>query len=358
MCFHELLNDVPDDELLVRRLRSVLPAPTRTREGKRAMLSFFRFLDIMIAQQRINREQIQPARVPFFLSAWWYLQDSERWPMFTPLVHEVLMDDPQRSSTAHVIDAYFVFRARFLELSKALELSAWDLEHLLTWYGRQQEARSEKRDAALQRVPALLRKHEQEHVSHPVVLPKTDEEFVAEDEQLIKHEREVHTHVQWLLAKIGHKIGCTVWIAINDHQKTWKHERLGALSLPTLPFFTDSPVQHIIRRIDVLWIFQEKIVAAYEIEHTTNIAGGLLRLYDLGSLCEHAQYLCIVAPPERFQRIQCELARPTFHNQPMYERCQLMSEDLLLEHEEHILRWAGSLSIVESLLHPGDPKNM
>jgi type II restriction enzyme len=106
----------------------------------------------------------------------------------------------------------------------------------------------------------------------------------------------------------------------------------------------------------VLWLYHETIVAAYEIEHTTDIATGLLRLYDLGALCSHADYLCIVAPQDRFRRIRFELSRPAFNGQEMHTKCRLISEEFLLEQEEHMLRWAGNLSVIENLLYPFDER--
>ena len=159
-----------------------------------------------------------------------------------------------------------------------------------------------------------------------------------------------HTHIQWLLAKLGHKVGCNVWIASNDHSKVWNSERLGELSIASLPPFADSTFQNIIRRIDVLWLQHQTVVAAYEIEHTTDIATGVLRLFDLGALCAHTEYLCIVAPQERFRKIQFELSRPALHLQGLHDKCGLIAEELLLEHEEHILRWAGNLSVVDDLI--------
>src|SRR5215472_15629069 len=44
-----------------------------------------------------------------------------------------------------------------------------------------------------------------------------------------------HTHIQWLLARLGRKVGYRVWVASNDHNKVWNQERLGDLSLKTLP---------------------------------------------------------------------------------------------------------------------------
>jgi hypothetical protein len=358
MFFNKLVKYIHDEEMLARRLRSVLVVPKETRDGQRRMQSFICFLEELIAGQQATREQLQPARVPFFLSVWWHMQDSKRWPIFYPLVYAVLLSETERvRSPQDVIDQYLVFRRRFLRLAKALGLSPWELEHVLTWYGQHHLRESvlnkhNIRSMSLKSGSELMaEKHARRVASNSHATIQQDMSS-QENEPLHKNEQDTHTHLQWLLAKLGWKVGCSVWIAINDHQKVWNNERLGDLSLPSLPLFTDSAFQHIIRRIDVLWLSQETIVAAYEIEHTTDIAIGLLRLYDLGALCSHADYLCIVAPHDRFRRIQFELSRPVFYGQEMHHRCRLISEELLLEQEKHILRWAGSLSVIENLLHP------
>ena len=105
-------------------------------------------------------------------------------------------------------------------------------------------------------------------------------------------------------------------------------------------------------RIDVLWFQHDKVVAAYEIEHTTDISTGLLRLYDLGVLFPGSEMsLCVVTPKDRLKRVQFELSRPIFEGHEMRKLCTLISEDTLLQHEEHILRWARSPSVIESLAY-------
>jgi hypothetical protein len=52
--------------------------------------------------------------------------------------------------------------------------------------------------------------------------------------------------------------------------------------------------------IDVLWLQGEAIVAAFEVEHTTTIYSGLLRMADLVSMQPNLKLdLFIVAPDER-----------------------------------------------------------
>ena len=160
------------------------------------------------------------------------------------------------------------------------------------------------------------------------------------------------THLQWLLAKLGHKVGCRVWIAASDHSKECQRERLGNLSLPTLPVLADTPVQQIIRQIDVLWLLDNDIIAAYEIEQAhTDVSTSLLRLYDLDALLPTREvHLCIVAPSDRFEKIRFELSRPTFRDLAPRKNCALISEELLLQQETHILRWASSPAVVEELI--------
>jgi hypothetical protein len=165
-----------------------------------------------------------------------------------------------------------------------------------------------------------------------------------------KHDTSQHTHLQWLLAKIGLKVGCQVWIASNDHSKVWMQERLGDLSLSSLPILAESEFQRIIGRIDVLWLQHNQVVAAYEIERTTDITTGVLRLYDLGVLSSQRQvYLCIITPKERIARVQFELSRPTFDGHDLHRHWAIIDEEMLLQHGEHILRWASSPSVIEDL---------
>ncbi len=156
--------------------------------------------------------------------------------------------------------------------------------------------------------------------------------------------------IQWLLAKIGYQVGCEVWIAANDHGKSWHGERLGDLSLKTLPPLVDTTFRRLLNFIDVLWLRGEDVIAAYEIEHTTSISSGLLRLYDLDALCPtRIMHLCIVIPNPALKRIQAVLARPAFQRLQMQERCLIIQEETLLQQAEHILRWASSPSVITRL---------
>lgn len=353
MFFNKLMKYIPQEASLTRYLRSALLLPKDTWDAQRRMRSFTSFLDKMIAQQHIPGGYLQPARVPFFLSAWWHLQERERWPMFYTSVYTVVMAETEPFATSYM-DAYFAFRKRFLSLAKALGVSLWELEHLATWHEQQHAQKDSRR---LEILPA--QSSHKRRINIPTQSsgrepePKQLQLLREMPDLLQRSERDTaHTHLQWLLAKLGRKVGYQIWIANNDHNKVWKKERLGDLSLKALPPLADTEFQRILSRIDVLWLDREKVVAAYEIEHTTDISTGLLRLYDLGAFCPPTSHLCVVAPQERLRKIQFELSRPAFNRQEIRDRYGIISEEFLLEQETHILRWAGagSLAVIEELL--------
>lgn len=337
-----------DDTTLASYLRSGLRLPEDTRAAELQMQDLTSYFERLIAQDNGLRPHLQPARIPFLLSACWHLQDTHHWPIFFPSVQLMLMsEDGQPSPVQSPIEAYFTFRTRFVSLAQALGVSLWELEHIVTWKGQrilgEQVARKMTRSSSL---------FEGKDVA---VHPKTIKNLPIEGEeerqwQKSEQENSDHTHIQWLLAKIGHRVGCDVWIAANDQSRSWNGERLGDLSLKGLPPLVDSASHRIINLIDVLWLRADEVVAAFEIEHTTSIASGLLRLYDLDALCPTStMHLCIVIPHPALKRFQSVLARPAFQRLNMQTRCLIIQEEALLEHAEHILRWASSPMIITRL---------
>lgn len=83
----------------------------------------------------------------------------------------------------------------------------------------------------------------------------------------------------------------------------------------------------IIEHIDVIWLKKGGIVAAFEIESTTSIYSGLLRMSDLVAMQPNLHIpLYLVAPDERRDKVMTEVNRPTFHrlDPPMVELCRFI----------------------------------
>lgn len=71
-----------------------------------------------------------------------------------------------------------------------------------------------------------------------------------------------------------------------------------------------------VRLIDVLWISKETqtVAAAFEVEHSTSIYSGIVRMLDLALGTELAVRapLFLVAPDNRRQEVRQQLQRPAF----------------------------------------------
>jgi hypothetical protein len=86
----------------------------------------------------------------------------------------------------------------------------------------------------------------------------------------------------------------------------------------------------------VLWLDGRSIVRAFEVEHTTAVYSGLLRMADLLALIPNMDIcLHIVAPDERREKVFSELQRPVFslvHRTPLSRRCTFISYDSVEGH--------------------------
>ena len=80
-----------------------------------------------------------------------------------------------------------------------------------------------------------------------------------------------------------------------------------------LPVQFDNATNFTIRLIDVLWLKGKSIVSAFEIESTTSIYSGLLRMADLIAMQPNLNILFyMVATSERREKVFSEVNRPTF----------------------------------------------
>jgi hypothetical protein len=125
-------------------------------------------------------------------------------------------------------------------------------------------------------------------------------------------------------------MGFDVWVARNDRGKEWNGLKLGQLPRvkPELPLQFDEATTKTIELIDVLWLKGNAIIAAFEIESTTSIYSGLLRMADLIAMQPNLNIpLFLVAPAERRNKVFAEVNRPTFQrlSPPLVEMCRYVS---------------------------------
>ena len=148
-----------------------------------------------------------------------------------------------------------------------------------------------------------------------------------------------------------------IWVPRSDRQKVLEQVPMdlrGAF-LDVLPLNYDDATLKTIEQIDVLWLKNRAMARAFEVEHTTAIYSGLLRMADLLALQPNMDIrLHIVAPDEKREKVLREIKRPVFSlldGVPLYERCSFipysainklrdlphlayMSDSILKEYEE------------------------
>ena len=87
--------------------------------------------------------------------------------------------------------------------------------------------------------------------------------------------------------------------------------------LNNLPTQFNEATTKTIENIDVLWLSGQTIVAAFEVEHSTAVYSGLLRMSDLLTMQPNLDInLYLVGPDERGEKFVREVARPTFASRP------------------------------------------
>ncbi len=162
-----------------------------------------------------------------------------------------------------------------------------------------------------------------------VTIPESEEDALSKEELEGKKPRE-HTEIQWHLLKLGADMGFDLWVARNDRSKSWKGKKFTNFEKlkAELPLQFDDATNRTIELIDVLWLKGNAIVAAFEVESTTSIYSGLLRMSDLVSMQPNLTVpLYLVAPDDRRNKVIIEVNRATFSNlsPPLSEICRFIS---------------------------------
>jgi len=140
--------------------------------------------------------------------------------------------------------------------------------------------------------------------------------------------------IQSMLVQIGLGMRLSVWVGRDSRNKVVDGFDFAKACLDLLPQQFDPSTTRIIEYIDVLWLDGNAIVAAFEIEHTTSIYSGLLRMSDLISMQPNiAMPLYIVAADEKRDKVIQEINRPTFRmlRRPLVDICRFISYDRLIK---------------------------
>ena len=141
------------------------------------------------------------------------------------------------------------------------------------------------------------------------ILNKRHKEVMTE-----KEEQNLHTEMQYHLLRIGDSLGYDVISASNDRSRCHEGRNFSFISLPKFPDIgVDTNTNHTISLIDVMWFTKgtNKIVSAFEVEKSTSIYSGILRLTDLDySFRQDPPALFLIIPDKREKELILQLSRP------------------------------------------------
>lgn len=191
-----------------------------------------------------------------------------------------------------------------------------------------------------------------EYLSEPE--RKKFEKLIVKRHQDIKVEKEdenLHTEMQYHLLKIGHSLGYDVISASNDKSRTYMGNNFSFICLDKFPEINlDAETVKTIKLIDVLWFKKgtNTVIAAFEVEKSTSIYSGILRLTDLSyTIANDMEVFYLVAPNSREKDVQLQLSRPAIKNNKVKIKYILFS-DLRL-HCDALCKLGDNHSIMEKI---------
>jgi type II restriction enzyme len=155
----------------------------------------------------------------------------------------------------------------------------------------------------------------------------SSEDVARIEKQIAKRHREIkteeteedlHTEMQYTLLKIGSSLGYDVIAASNDRSRNYKGNQFSAISLNLFPeMAVEKETLNTIGLIDVVWFEKgtSRVVAAFEVEKSTSIYSGILRLSDLAlSFSDQSADLYLIVPGNREKDVILQLTRPSIKN--------------------------------------------
>lgn len=163
-----------------------------------------------------------------------------------------------------------------------------------------------------------------------------------------------HAEVQAWLRDLGIALGHDVWIAANDRGRLHAGVPLGEGCLERLPdAIASASGADSIRLIDVLWLEKDvgRVTAAFEVEHSTSIYSGIVRMLDLalsGGDLHKAAGLFLVAPDAREADVRAQLRRPAFSRIADLDFAYLPYGELE-RHREAIARFGSGLKAIKAI---------
>lgn len=119
---------------------------------------------------------------------------------------------------------------------------------------------------------------------------------------------ETHESAEAVLLMLGNLFGYDTYTP--DASKVFDGQKLGDIAtLEELPDFTNSKIMESVQNIDVVWMKDEWPEYFFEVEHTTGVTSGLLRIYQAEKL--PAKFF-IIGPTDVLKKYEREVEKAPF----------------------------------------------
>ena len=118
-----------------------------------------------------------------------------------------------------------------------------------------------------------------------------------------------HALVQGMLIELGNLLGYDTYSA--DQSPEYRDTTIGELAtFDSLPEFTSKRILNTVRQIDVIWLEDEFPVCCFEVEHSTDVTKGLLRMHQLARF--QTQFFIVGADTLR-RKFETETSKSPFY---------------------------------------------
>lgn len=174
-------------------------------------------------------------------------------------------------------------------------------------------------------------------------------------EQVVADQTDVseHTRMQYLLLRLGRALNYQVHVARNDRHRAYAGEAFALSTTGQLPqLHATDEVKKTVELIDVLWLSADgqRIVSAFEVEKSTSIYSGILRMKDLAqSLGDQGCHYYIVAPDSREKEVMAQLSRPSFRQEFSEEAVLYIPFSALDKHCEALCMFGQDLHALKKI---------
>lgn len=265
---------------------------------------------ILVAEVAMKARNLQLAK-----HFWDEDTDGKTWEYIYFMINDVEVNIPQS-----VLNRYLGYSENYFPRGFS-SIDQKKADHLLSAYGD---------------LLSLLQKIERGEELEEVDIERKKEYEEIIEEKVEKAPTE-HDEMQWRLIRLGNKAQFGVWVPKADQGRKFEGNTFRDFVLPDFQEAIDVPTY--IKNIDTVWKLGLSIKAAFEVEHSTSIYSGILRLSDLRALAPNSNYpLFIVAHRDRRIQVFNQLKRPTFSNDYLRldREVRFLSYDKIRDLDENI----------------------